>query len=310
MTSYPCIKYIHGIRDLLVVKTTDSILTTSKSLPLVDPSTYSCDTWRLTLTDPTDGATNMAIDEAILHAVAQGQSPATLRFFAWNPPCLSLGRSQSANDANLIQLLEYGWDVVRRPTGGRAILHVDELTYSIVAPVTEPRLSGGVIESYRRLSSGLLEGLHQIGISAQNDKVIKTQKSEGPVCFEEPSDYEITVAGQKLLGSAQLRKLGVVLQHGSLPLSGDIARICDCLIFADQASSDRARSRVRKRAATLASVLRKQITWEASASAMASGFSSALNLSLEQEGLSTEEWRRTRELRAEKYSNDDWTLRV
>ena len=125
---------------------------------------YPFATWRLLRSTPADGATNMAVDEAILRVVATGQVPPTLRFYAWKPACLSLGRAQPLADADLEALQAAGFDLVRRPTGGRGILHVDELTYSVVAPQVEPRVTGGIMESYRRLSAGLMRGLERLGV--------------------------------------------------------------------------------------------------------------------------------------------------
>src|SRR5205085_12426413 len=199
---------------------------------------YSRAAWRLLLSPAADGPFNMAVDEAILLAVAERASPPTLRFFDWTPPCLSLGYSQPAAEVNRARLAQFGYDLVRRPTGGRAILHTDELTYSIVAPMDEPRVRGGVMESYQKLSAGLMRGLVILGLNVRADKQhdpAAAGAAKGPVCFEVPSNYEITAgaAGQtrKLLGSAQVRKRGVVLQHGTLPLYGDIGRICDALVF-------------------------------------------------------------------------------
>ena len=95
---------------------------------------YQRSKWRLLLTDPMTGAKNMAVDAAILTAVVNGEAPPTLRLFSWDPPCLSLGYSQPFSDVDQDQLISLGWDVVRRPTGGRAILHTDELTYSTHSP--------------------------------------------------------------------------------------------------------------------------------------------------------------------------------
>ena len=112
-------------------------------------------TWRLIVDGEADGATNMALDEAILMDVVAGNSPPTLRFYAWSPPCLSLGRNQPLGDVDLVSCHAAGVDVVRRPTGGRAILHTDELTYSVSLLQTDPLAAWGVLESYRRLSDGL-----------------------------------------------------------------------------------------------------------------------------------------------------------
>jgi lipoate-protein ligase A len=94
----------------------------------------------------------MAVDEVLLDAVGKNQALPSLRLYSWEPPCLSIGYAQPFIDIDHKRLSDLGWDWVRRPTGGRAILHTDELTYSVVAPLTEPRVSGGVLERYQRLS--------------------------------------------------------------------------------------------------------------------------------------------------------------
>ena len=120
---------------------------------------YPHATWRLLITPPLDGATNMAIDEAVVHALADGDGMPTLRFFQWEPACLSLGYNQhwTEVDEPAIQRLGYTW--TRRPTGGKAILHTDEATYSLMTPQDDPRIEGGIMASYRVLSLGLMRGL-------------------------------------------------------------------------------------------------------------------------------------------------------
>jgi lipoate-protein ligase A len=252
----------------------------------------------------------MAVDEAIAEHVGAGQVPPTLRFYAWKPACLSLGYAQPISDVDYERLRLQGWDVVRRLTGGRAILHVDELTYSVTAPLDEPCVKGGVIESYRRLSQGLLSGLQDLGALVHAERTDRTSRgAHGPVCFEVPSDYEITAQGKKLLGSAQTRRFGTVLQHGALPLHGDITRICDALAFAEQSEREKARERVRRRAITLEEALDDRLGLEQVASALAKGFAQALNLDLEESQLSASEQERTVELRAIKYASSEWTER-
>jgi lipoate-protein ligase A len=244
----------------------------------------------------------MAVDEAILRAVAAGRVPPTLRFYAWEPPCLSLGRAQEVSDVDLDALYAAGFDLVRRPTGGKAILHVDELTYSVIAPQGEPRVAGGVVESYRRLSTGLLRGLERLGVAnlTANQRA-GDRRLEGPVCFEVSSDYEITVGGRKLVGSAQMRSQGMVLQHGAMPLHGDIARICSLLT----AHPDPVR--VRARATTVEEALHRSVTWNEAANALAAGFAETLKLRLEPGVLTDEERACAEELRAKKYATDEWT---
>jgi lipoate-protein ligase A len=110
------------------------------------------DTWRLLKTLPAHGAWNMAVDEAILEGVGRGRSLPTLRLYAWDPACLSLGYAQPFGDVDIPGLRARGWEVIRRPTGGRAVLHIEELTYSVIAPLSEPRVAGTVLESYHRLA--------------------------------------------------------------------------------------------------------------------------------------------------------------
>ena len=188
------------------------------------------------------GAHNMAVDSAIAGAVGAGRQPATLRLYGWRPFCLSLGYGQRAREADTAALRQRGWGLVRRPTGGKAILHGDELTYSLCLPQDHPLASGDIVESYRRLSAGLLRALDLLGLSARANPAREHARSEpdGPVCFLQPSHYEILVDGRKLIGSAQLRRKGVMLQHGTLPLCGDVARICDVLSFAVRSRAGRA----------------------------------------------------------------------
>ena len=278
---------------------------------------YTPATWRLLRSPLADGATNMATDEAILRAVAEGAAPPTLRFFGWTPPCLSLGYAQPAGEVDRERLARFGYGLVRRPTGGRAILHTDELTYSVIAPMDEPRVRGGVVESYQQLSAGLLAGLAHLGLNVRADKeysATETGTAKGPVCFEVPSNYEITVGAggqpRKLLGSAQVRKQGVVLQHGTLPLTGDIGRICDALVFDSEAERQRVRDRVHARATTVAEVIGRDVSWVEAANALAQGFAEALNLAWQPEPLTPAEAALAEQMRADKYATEAWNARV
>jgi lipoyl(octanoyl) transferase len=273
---------------------------------------YSPTKWRLLDTGARDGATNMAIDEAILESVAAGRGGPTLRFYAWGPPCVSIGFGQPISDVDRAACLQRGWDVIRRPSGGRAILHVDELTYSVCAAPDEPRVAGGIVESYGRLVAGLLAGLCQLGLEPAESKpeYAPEQEAEGPVCFDGPARYEITVAGRKLVGSAQARPKGGILQHGTMPLTGDITRIIDGLVWNGPAARRSARQRLSRRALTLQEALGRAVAFEEAVEAMTIGFRAALNLTLVPGELSAEEWDATERIRREKYTSDSWTSKT
>lgn len=254
----------------------------------------------------------MAVDEAVLEFTGRGDVPPTLRLYAWVPPCLSIGYAQPIGDVDLNSLQDLGWEIVRRPTGGRAILHTDELTYAVMGPNSEPRLTGSVLESYQRLSIPLLNALQRLGISADaveksTPRVSSTQ--DNPVCFEVPSNYEITVNGKKLIGSAQARRKSGVLQHGSLPLSGDLTRILQVLRYQDVNQRQRAAERLLDHATTIESLLGYRGDWWIASQAFQAAFQTDLNLDLKPGGLTPSEGQRAMELYKEKYNHSVWTNR-
>lgn len=265
--------------------------------------------WRLITDSPMAGAWNMAYDEAILSAVSAGEQVPTLRLYAWTPLCLSLGYGQPARDADTARLAERAWHLVRRPTGGRAILHGDELTYSIALPIHHELAQGDVIESYRRISQGLLLSLQQLGLHPQSERNAALPSEFSPICFEVPSHYEITVAGKKLIGSAQVRRKDGILQHGSLPLYGDLTRICDALAYPDEAQRQTARQAVLEHATTLASVLGKQISHEQAQDAFIAGFSHTFDIELVLQTLSSAEQAQAEQLIHSHYANPEWTYK-
>ncbi len=274
---------------------------------------YPLSSWRLLQTSPARGAWNMAVDEAVLEAIGRKESLPTLRLYAWKPPCLSLGYSQPFTDVDQISLSARDWDLVRRPTGGRAILHTDELTYSVMGPAEDPRLTGNVLESYRKLAEALLVALRLLGLPAESlpeAASVPGRAQSGPVCFEVPSNYEITVDGKKLIGSAQARRKEGVLQHGSLPLFGDLRRITHALSFPDEKSREQSGERLLAKATTIETALGSRCSWEQAAQAFASGFRQTLNLELLPGSLTPAEQDRAARLVEEKYANPAWTERV
>ncbi|MGB5048486.1 MAG: lipoate--protein ligase family protein, partial [Caldilineaceae bacterium] len=241
-------------------------------------------TWRLILEDePRSGPANMAVDESLAEAVAAGDSLPTLRFYRWQPAAVSLGRHQSVADVDAARIAQRGYELVRRTTGGRAILHTDELTYSVTAPLSDPRMAGGVMDAYLLMSNGLLAGLEGVGLAAQKAAGdVRAGQDVSAACFEVPSAYEITAGGRKLMGSAQSRRKGYVLQHGSLPLVGDITRLVDVLAL-PAAEAAALRAHLAQRACTLAQALQVAddsplLDFHTVANCMATGLAQMLNV--------------------------------
>lgn len=274
---------------------------------------YPPATWRLILEPhPKSGALNMATDEALLREVAARRSPPTLRLYAWSPPALTLGRGQPFADADVARLAADNVTLLRRATGGTAVLHKDELAYAVTVTHDEPRLSGGIAESYKGLSAALLYALEKVGLRNAEASAHAEHRGDprspgegrSPVCFELPSDYEITVGGRKLFGSAQMRIKDGILQHGTLPLSGDIARIGDYLTARPPAA------RIRAHALTLRDALGRAVAWREIADALVAGFADALALTLIPAPLLPTERRLIDQLVTEKYTDPAWTEKI
>ncbi len=275
----------------------------AESLPLA--------TWRLIVDGERDGASNMAIDEAMARAASEGLAPPTLRFYQWAPPCVSLGRHQKLSDIDREACAARGYEIVRRPTGGRAILHTDELTYCVAAPDEDPRVAGGVMDAYHRLSQGLVAGLRGLGLPAEEAPgANRAGPDVSAACFEVPSAYEICIGARKLMGSAQYRAGRLVLQHGTLPLTGDLTRLIDCLALPTAAARARLCAALRARAGTVEDFLGRPVSFAEAVHAIAQGFAQALHLRLEPGALTPYEQRLAEELRATKYAHPDWTSRV
>jgi lipoate-protein ligase A len=269
--------------------------------------------WRLVIDDqPRSGAANMAIDQAIAEAAAAGDSLPTLRFYQWQPPAVSLGRHQPQAEIDHDAVAARGYEIVRRPTGGRAILHTDEWTYSVAAPQHEARLAGGVMDAYLNISNALLAGLQRLGVQAHKAPAsVRAGSDVSAACFEVPSAYEITAGGRKLIGSAQSRRAGYVLQHGSLPLYGDITRLIDVLALAPK-EAEALRAELANRACTLASALgvagdSPDVQFAAVCAAMRQGFEETLALACKPGLLTPGELRRAAVLIREQFANDEWT---
>ncbi len=267
--------------------------------------------WRLIVDGSGTGAWNMAVDEAIARTAATGQVHPTIRFYMWDPPCISLGRHQPLAEIDVERARAAGVDIVRRPTGGRAILHTDELTYSVAGPTTEPRLQGAVLDCYLRLSEALTRGLEYLGVHVHKaDATARAGPDVSAICFEVPSAYEIlTVDGRKIVGSAQVRKRDWMLQHGAIPLWGDVTRLVDFLALPAE-EKERLRTHLTRRATTLSAALGREVTFDEVADALARGFAEVLNIILVPGDLTDTERELAHMIEAATYRNSEWTERV
>lgn len=177
-------------------------------------------------------AENMAMDSAILQGVVSGNSPNTIRIYDWSPATVSFGYHQDiANQIDLERVLENGFGIVRRPTGGRAVLHWEEVTYAVIAK-NAGIFTGSILNVYRIIGKVLLAALHQVGVNADMQEGLPSQteqKSWTSPCFSSASKYEIQYKGKKIIGSAQIRKSGSFLQHGSILLNHNQEKMADLL---------------------------------------------------------------------------------
>jgi len=260
---------------------------------------------------------NMAIDEALMKL----NSEPVLRFYRWRPAAVSIGYSQDLKkEIDLKQCKRYNIDHVRRPTGGRAVLHDDELTYSFVCP--KDFLPEEIIESYKVISSGIITALKKLGLKAEMKQGSDIEKSKTPVCFDAPSWYEITVNGKKIVGSAQTRKQDKILQHGSVLMGFEhnlnvgifnipdnkrpemLKRLHEGVTYLNaelKLSSESEKGLEKSKTSQ-----RKKVTYEDVARAMHAGFEKNFNAKFALSRLTNEELRLAEQLDEEKYSTAQW----
>ncbi len=174
--------------------------------------------WRFLGYSEYSGEKNMEIDAELFRECESGQGECTLRFYGWRPWCVSIGRNQSSSIVDMEECRRWGIDVVRRITGGGALLHAEEIAYSIIGYYGEPPFTGSIEESYKLTHGWLVESFHRLGIPAE---VQGRNPGRVEVCFSDISSYEIHVNGRKIVGSAQRRGRRAVLQHGSILLKSN-----------------------------------------------------------------------------------------
>jgi lipoate-protein ligase A len=268
--------------------------------------------WRFVDTGARDAASNMALDEALLVRHEAGAAPPTLRVYGWCQPTLSLGYAQNAQqEVDLAACHTQGVAVIRRPTGGRAVLHDQEVTYSVVMPITLADGSYTITEHYRRIGMALAAALQALGLPVQlarpQVRTAPPHAPASPACFAALSRYELSVAGKKMVGSAQKRAQRALLQHGSIPLWMDRQRLFQCL----RVPPEHRAALVQAAYSTMGAVnevAEQPVSLATLHAALRQGFGATFGVELVDMPISPEEWRLAQHLRATKYDTDTWNL--
>jgi len=260
--------------------------------------------YRFLYTNVHDAAMNMAIDESILTHHLKGDVPPTLRVFRWSQPSISLGRFQSVEREIVSELCsDRGVALVRRPTGGRAVYHRDEFTYSIVMS-KRFGVPSGVVVAYAFLAQGLLAALTFLGVHAELSDG-RVSKNPSAACFASSTQADLTSGGFKLIGSAQVWKDDTLLQQGSLPLDDRAAEFFTMLRFPSEAARNEALALYAEKTTPL-HAFAPDATWDAVAAAFKSGFSAALKVDFVSDALTRSEWELANQLVQDKYSKLEW----
>lgn len=234
--------------------------------------------WHYLDSGPATAAENMRIDEELLEQAGKQDSPPMLRFYSWDPPAVSLGRFQRQDAAvNAAACAKRGFDIVRRITGGRAVLHNRELTYSVISSDKNPLFPSGVISTYKMIAAGLIAGFGNLGVHAEmvtrsgSHAALVEKNNREAACFSSPSWYEIVVAGRKIAGSAQRRAAGAFLQHGSILINHD--RLLEAEVIPGGSGHGRVTS--------IEEELGRPVSVEAVKRAFKDGFAAALSISFQ-----------------------------
>jgi lipoyl(octanoyl) transferase len=260
--------------------------------------------YRFLNTHVQNAAMNMAIDESILTHHLKEEVPPTLRVFRWSQPSISVGRFQSIEREIVSEAcLERGVAMVRRPTGGRAVYHRDEFTYSIVMS-KHYGVPSGVVAAYAFLAQGLIAALTLLDVQAELSGE-RASKHPSAACFASSTQADLTSGGFKLIGSAQVWKDDTLLQQGSLPLADRAAEFFTMLRFPNEAAMNEALALYREKTTPL-HTFAPYVTWDAVADAFIRGFSTALQIDFVHDTLSHSEWELANQLVEEKYSKLEW----
>ncbi|MBW3113585.1 lipoate--protein ligase family protein [Bacillus sp. MCCB 382] len=274
------------------------------------------ETWRFIDSGNCSPSYNMALDEALLEWHSEGKIPPTIRFYGWDPATLSVGYFQKVEkEINLDAVKEHGLGFVRRPTGGRGVLHEHELTYSVIVSEEHPEMPKTVTEAYRVISEGILKGFQGLGLEAYFAVPKTAEEREGlknprsSVCFDAPSWYELVVEGRKVAGSAQTRQKGVILQHGSILLDLDEDKLFSLFNYPSDRVKERMQRAFKNKAVAMNEISSETITMDMAKDAFKKGFEEGLNIHLEPYELSEEETQYVVDLAKSRYESDEWNFK-
>lgn len=249
--------------------------------------------WRLLETENYTAAANMAIDRTVLVANSEGKVPPTVRFFTWKPPAISIGYFQSLEEeVDLDICKKLGVDYVRRITGGGAVFHDEELTYSIVIPESHSQIPKNIIESYGRICGALMKGLKHLGIESKYSPI-----------------NDIITGGKKISGNAQTRKAKTVLQHGTILMDLDVDKMFSLLKVPNEKIKDKLIVDVKQRVTSVKQILGEDIRFNEAAEAMKIGFEEEFNVELVDGSLTEEEIELAKKFERECFSTRDWNHR-
>lgn len=256
--------------------------------------------WRYIDSGTADSVFNMATDEALAR-YASSCIP-VLRVYRWQPFTISIGYHQKWQEINLEKCQKDGVDVVRRPTGGRAIFHSHEITYSVILPRESAWFQKNTLEVYNQISSALVQGLYQLGLPVVLERVETispefTQYRGSFACFASSAKYEIHFKGKKLVGSAQRRFKNAILQHGSIILDNEHLKLLNYLSPNGNGSTSKAREHLQERTVCIESILKRKVNYKDVAASLKSGFEKYFNVILQSDQLTPQELQRINELK-------------
>jgi lipoyl(octanoyl) transferase len=263
--------------------------------------------WRILPFRKAGAAENMAIDEAVFREHIRRKNPPTLRFYGWRLPVLSLGYFQDfEKEVDQEACRRFGVDIIRRPTGGKAVLHEQDLTYAVIAGGDSPLFPPDTLETYRVISRCIAKGLSAIGIRAEMEADGRQAPHETlrAACFSTPSRYELLVGGRKICGSAQMRSHGVFLQHGSLLRAFDPQRTCGVMLPHRDLEGDA--ERLHKAITSVEEQAGSAIDEETLCGALREGFEQTLGIRFREGRLTPDEERLRDTLVGRKYGSGHW----